>query len=43
LTTLPATLGQLPRLEKLDLRWNSLAAPPVWVNQLVARGCVVYL
>jgi hypothetical protein len=30
-------------LEKLDARWNKLAAVPVWVSELERRGCLVYL
>ena len=35
---LPSWLAELPRLEKLDLRWNSFDDPPV---ASVAPGCVV--
>ncbi len=35
---LPAWLADLPRLEKLDLRWNSFDDPPV---AAVPPGCVV--
>ena len=38
---LPDFLAELP-LEKLDLRWNPIAAFPAWVDRLEARGCVVY-
>ena len=35
---LPSWLAELPRLEKLDLRWNSFDDPPV---ASVPPGCVV--
>jgi hypothetical protein len=34
-------VAELPRLEKLDLRWNNLIDPPAWLERLRARGCVV--
>jgi hypothetical protein len=34
-------LAELPRLEKLDLRWNKLVEPPAWLDSLRERGCVV--
>jgi Leucine-rich repeat (LRR) protein len=37
---LPEWLAELPRLEKLDLRWNDFDDPPVWPAGLSA-GCVV--
>jgi hypothetical protein len=33
----------LTRLEKLDLRWNKLAAVPRWIRQIEQRGCTVFL
>jgi Leucine-rich repeat (LRR) protein len=40
---LPDAIAGLPRLEKLDLRWvEKLIAPP-WLENLEARGCVVYV
>jgi len=41
ITTLPDGIAELP-LEKLDLRWNPIERFPVWIDQLEARGCVVY-
>jgi Leucine-rich repeat (LRR) protein len=41
LTHLPAAIAALPRLEKLDLRWVNMPLP-AWVQNLEARGCVVY-
>jgi Leucine-rich repeat (LRR) protein len=38
LTSVPDWLAELPRLEKLDLRWNEVCHPP---PGLVGRGCVV--
>jgi hypothetical protein len=35
-------MTELPRLEKLDLRWVTTLAPPAWIATLEARGCVVY-
>ncbi|MCO6009988.1 hypothetical protein NE236_33960 [Actinoallomurus purpureus] len=40
---LPGGLGDLPRLEKLDLRWTKLDRIPGWVERLRGRGCVVLL
>ena len=40
-STLPAALGELPTLEKLDLRWNRFARLPDCCARLSARGCVV--
>ena len=34
----PDWIAELPRLEKLDLRWNEVYDPPA---ALLARGCVV--
>ena len=42
LTSLPATIADLPKLEKLDLRWVSSMKFPSWIDDLEARGCVVY-
>jgi Leucine-rich repeat (LRR) protein len=36
--SVPDWLVELPRLEKLDLRWNEVYDPP---RELVDRGCVV--
>jgi hypothetical protein len=35
-------IADLPRLEKLDLRWVSTLAPPPWIVSLEAGGCAVY-
>jgi Leucine-rich repeat (LRR) protein len=37
---LPDWLAELPRLEKLDLRWNDFDDPPVWPAGL-SSACVV--
>jgi hypothetical protein len=42
LTSLPAAIADLPKLEKLDLRWVSSMKFPPWIDDLEARGCVVY-
>jgi hypothetical protein len=42
LTDLPAGIGTLPRLEKLDLRWVTTLEPPGWFADLESRGCAVY-
>lgn len=41
LDELPDAVRALP-LVKLDLRWNPLRAPPPWLDELRARGCLVY-
>ena len=33
----------LPRLRKLDLRWNKLEAPRAWLDEMGRRGCAVYV
>ena len=38
LTSVPDWIVELPRLEKLDLRWNEVYDPP---SGLIERGCVV--
>jgi hypothetical protein len=43
LTELPSTIATLPRLEKLDLRWVTTLELPVWIADLEARGCSVYV
>jgi Leucine-rich repeat (LRR) protein len=40
LTWVPDWLAELPRLEKLDLRWNEVYEPPPGLRE---RGCVVLL
>jgi hypothetical protein len=40
-TSLPESLADLPSLQKLDLRWTSMAETPAWLPRLEARGCVV--
>jgi hypothetical protein len=42
-TALPDSLRELPRLEKLDLRWVTSLEPPSWFAELEARGCAIYL
>ena len=36
------TFDLLPRLEKLDLRWVNTLPRLEWMEQLEARGCLVY-
>lgn len=43
LDDLPRALLDLPALRKLDLRWNPLRQRPVWLAELEARGCAVYV
>jgi Leucine-rich repeat (LRR) protein len=43
LQSIPDVLRDLPSLTRLDLRWNPLIHIPAWVNDLRARGCVVWL
>ena len=40
--TVPPAIVELPKLRKLDLRWNRLRDPMDWLTGLVRRGCVVY-
>jgi hypothetical protein len=42
LERLPDSIASLPRLEKLDLRWVDSLEFPNWLEDLEARGCVVY-
>ena len=42
MTALPDELATLPRLEKLDLRWVTTLSPPHWLDDLEARGCLIY-
>ncbi len=35
-------LGDMPGLEKLDLRWNKLSFLPEWIQRLEQRGCTVF-
>ena len=39
----PAALQALPRLRRLDLRWNKLRSQPRWLDELEERGCTVYV
>jgi Leucine-rich repeat (LRR) protein len=43
LVALPANIGDLPKLKKLDLRWNKLSSLPAWLRRLEERGCSIYL
>ena len=43
LTAVPAGVDALPRLRKLDLRWNKLDAPRAWREEMARRGCTVYV
>ena len=36
-------MGGLANLEKLDLRWNPVAAIPDWLRDLEARGVSIFL
>jgi Leucine-rich repeat (LRR) protein len=40
--TVPPAVAELPKLRKLDLRWNRLREPMDWYPGLVRRGCLVY-
>jgi hypothetical protein len=42
LVSLPARIGELTNLEKLDVRWNKLSSHPEWFQRLEQRGCTVY-
>ena len=42
LTSLPRTMLEMTRLEKLDLRWVRTLAWPGWLEELEGRGCLVY-
>lgn len=42
LTSLPDSVANLTRLEKLDLRWVSSLTYTDWMDDLEARGCLVY-
>ncbi len=43
LVSLPAAIGDLPNLEKLDARWNKLSSLPEWFQRLEQQGCTVYI
>lgn len=43
LTHLPPWLAQLPRLEKLDFRWNQIDTVPDEFTGFIARGGVVWV
>jgi hypothetical protein len=43
LTGLPAGIGKLENLEKLDLRWNKSLTVPKWIENLEKQGCIVYI
>jgi Leucine-rich repeat (LRR) protein len=40
LISLPVMIAELPKLEKLDLRWVNSLRLPGWIDDLEARGCV---
>jgi len=42
LTSLPEAIASMPKLEKLDLRWIPSLPWPGWIDDLEARGCLVY-
>jgi hypothetical protein len=35
-------LLQLPTVQKIDLRWNRHLSLPSWIDQLTAKGCLIY-
>ncbi|UZM97526.1 hypothetical protein OL548_20510 [Lysinibacillus sp. MHQ-1] len=43
LKELPESLLAMESLERLDLRWNHELKIPSWLDELEARGCIVYL
>jgi hypothetical protein len=43
LREVPAAVADLPRLGKIDLRWNGWRALPSWLGALEQRGCRIYL
>jgi hypothetical protein len=43
LTAVPAVVEALPRLRKLDLRWNKLDPPRAFREGMAERGCLVYV
>ncbi len=40
--SLPQSIGELTKLEKLDVRWNNISSSPGVLQSLEQRGCVVY-
>jgi hypothetical protein len=42
IASLPETLLEMPRLEKLDLRWVNSLEPTSWLSALERKGCCVY-
>jgi Leucine-rich repeat (LRR) protein len=42
-TAFPRAIEELPRLEKLDLRWNDFDETDSAIARLEARGCRVLL
>ncbi|HAT46070.1 MAG TPA: hypothetical protein DCS90_13295, partial [Ktedonobacter sp.] len=42
LVSLPASIGDLTNLVKLDVRWNKLSSFPEWLQRLEERGCTVF-
>jgi leucine-rich repeat protein SHOC2 len=43
LTSLPAEIGQLKALTRLDLEYNQLTSVPAVIHELSAAGCEVTL
>jgi Leucine-rich repeat (LRR) protein len=42
LTSVPAAITTLPRLDRLDLRWVMTLTEPASIATLETRGCVAY-
>lgn len=42
LESLPDCMAELPKLEKLDLRWVSSLRAPKWLNAFEKAGGIVY-
>ena len=40
--TLPESILEKPRLEKIDLRWISTLQPLPWLDRFEHRGCLIY-
>jgi hypothetical protein len=41
--TIPDAVLNLPKLEKIDLRWNRIEEKSAQMQALEARGCLVYI
>ena len=40
---IPDSIFHLPKLEKLDLRWNQIQDKTAEMRDLEERGCLVYI